>query len=224
MRYLNSTLLTFLAFFLIGASDSRAFSFDFGDDDYYHHPYAGHAYSPWYAPPPNYYRPPPVYFHPQLPSYDSSSMVRKRQRVMSDHDDAMNRLYEMLYGRYGFDRAEAIKLANKINVTSGSALTGNFHPGAVADYRSRTTPAFWGNEQTFTANAQALQAAAKDLATELSKQPTAEEGAVFLPKRGASFDDDSTQGAPVSARVWEKFNTLSNTCENCHNRFRGPSW
>ena len=172
MRYFKSTLFTLFTFFFIGLSDAQAFSFDFGDDDYYYPPYAGPVYNRWYGPPPGYYRPRPFFYrHPQLPSYDSSSMVRKRQRVMSEHDNTMNRLYDMLYGNYGFDRAEAVKLSRKIEVTSGSALTDNFHPGAVADYRSRTSPAFWGNEQTFKANAQALQAAAQDLAAELSKKP-----------------------------------------------------
>lgn len=214
MRHFINTLLIFLVFFFMGISSAQAFSFDFGDDDNY--PYWGRPYSPWVAP--------PAYYFPRLPSYDRSSMVQKRQRVMSDHDKSMHELKEMLYGKYGFDRAVAIKLARNIELTSGSALTGNFHPGAVSAFRSRTTSALWGNEQTFKANALALQAAARDLATELAKQPTAEEGAVHLPRRSIAFDQDKPETVPVSAGIWEKYNNLSTICESCHSGFRGPKW
>jgi len=214
MRHLKNTLLTFLVIFFMDISSAQAFSFNFGDDDDY--PYWGHAYSPWVAP--------PAYYYPRLPSYDRSTMVRKRQQMMSTHDETMNRLNELLYGRYGFDRAVAIKLARKIELTSGSSLTGNFHPDAVATFSSRTTPALWGNEQTFKANAQALQAAARDLAKELEKQPTAKEGAIYLPKRSISFGRDEPETVPVSAGIWEKFNALSNVCASCHSGFRGSNW
>lgn len=224
MQHTKLTLLTFFVLMFAVMSDAQAFSFDFGDDDDYYHPYYGRpAYNPWYGPPVNYYRP-RVFYHPQLNMYDSSTMVRKRQQVMTDHENAMDRLYEMLYGSYGFDRAEAIKLARQIEVTSGSAMMGNFHPGAVADFRSRTAPSYWGNEQTFKANASALQAAANDLALELAKKPTAEEGAILLPRRGGSYESEDTEKVPVSAAIWEKFNLLSYSCESCHSSFRGPRW
>ncbi|MDX2507547.1 MAG: cytochrome c [Gammaproteobacteria bacterium] len=219
MRHIKNILLTFLVFFLTGISFAHAFSFDFGDDDDYHpyyNPYWGSAYNPWVAPPAYYYR--------RLPSYDRSTMVQNRQRIMSTHNETMNRLSELLYGRYEFNRAEAIKLARKIELISGTALTGNFHPDAVSVYRSRTTPALWGNEQTFRANAQALQAAAKDLAKELEKQPTAEEGAIYMPEKSKTFGRDEPDTVPVSAGIWEKFNTLSNVCESCHTGFRGSNW
>jgi cytochrome c556 len=214
MRYIKNTLLTFLVFFFMGMSSAQAFSFDFGDDDDY--PYWGHPYSPWVAP--------PAYYYPRIPSYDRSTMVRNRQENMGTHDETMNELRELLYGRYGFDRAVAIKLARKIELISGTALTGNFHPGAVADFRSRTTTALWGNEQAFKANAQALQAAAKDLAKELEKQPSTEEGAIYLPKRSISYNREESEMVPVSAGIWEKFNVLSNACESCHRGFRGSNW
>jgi cytochrome c556 len=209
------TLLTFLVFFFMGISNAQAFSFDFGDDDDYY-PYWGPAYSPW--------GPPPTYYYPRLPGYDRSAMVQKRQQMMGLHDNTVDRLGELLYGSYGFDRAEAIKLARKIELTSGLVLTSNFHPGAVAAFRSHTTPALWGNERTFKANALALQAAAIDLAKELEKQPTAEEGAVYLPKRSRSFGPEESETVPVSAGIWEKYNALSNVCIVCHNGFRGRDW
>lgn len=211
MQFLKMTLLTFLVFLLSGLSSVQAFSFNFSDGDYYH-PYGWHIYRPW-----------AYYYPPQLPSYDRSVMVRERQQLMDNHIDAMTRLRDLLYSRYGFDRAEAIQLARKIELTSGTALTRNFHPGAVREHGSRTTPAFWGNEQTFKANAQALQSAASDLASELEKKPTDEEGAVYLPKHRMS-DGDSGEMVPVSPAVWEKFNTLSTTCESCHRSFRGRRW
>jgi cytochrome c556 len=211
MQYLKMTLICVLIALLGGTGAVQAFSFDFGDDDdYYYHPYWRPYYQPWAS-----------YFPPQLPSFDRSAMVRERQQLMDNHMDAMTRLRELLYGKHGFDRAEAIQLARKIELTSGIALTRNFHPGAVREFDSRTTPAFWGNEQTFKANAQALQAAAKDLATELEKQPAAGEGTVYLPKRWTADGEDK---AAVSAAIWEKYNTLSNTCESCHRSFRGSRW
>ncbi len=214
MQYIQNTLLTLLVFFFMGINSAQAFSFNFGDDDDY--PHWGYSYSPWVAP--------PVYYYPRIPSYDRSTMVRNRQRIMDTHDETMNELNELLYGRYGFDRAVAIKLARKIVRTSGASLTGNFHPDSVSTFSSRTSPALWGNEQTFKANAQALQAAAIDLAKELEKQPTAEEGAINLPKRSIAFGRDEPETVNVSAGIWEKFNTLSNVCVSCHRGFRRPNW
>ena len=207
-----------LVIFLFAATPvnlANAFTFDFGDNDY--HPYWGNPY--WGNP---YLRPvTPYYYMPQLPMYDRSTLVRRRQEQMGNNADAMGEIRELLYGRYGFDRGEAIKLAKKIELTSGQALTRNFHPGAVRDMNSHTTPTYWGNEETFKANAVALQQAARELAQELEKIPTAEEGAVFLNKRWAAGEDDR---AAVSASVWDKYNNLSNTCNSCHHSFRGPSW
>ena len=215
MRHLTNALLTFLVCFFMSMSSAQAFSFNFGDDDDY--PYWGPAYNPWFAP--------PIYtYYPRIRSYDRSTMVRKRQWRMVTHDETMDRLNELLYGKYGFDRAEAIKLARKIEMTSGFALTKYFHPGAVVAYRSSTTPALWGNEKAFKAIALAMQATAKDLAKELEKQPTAEEGAVYLPKRSRRFRSDKPETVPVSAGIWEKFNAMSNVCVSCHSRFRGPNW
>jgi cytochrome c556 len=114
-------------------------------------------------------------------------------------------------------------MARKIELTSGTALTRNFHPGAVRESGSRTTPGYWGNEQQFKANAEALKAAAADLANELAKQPKSGKGAVLLAPRFRD-DNNAPQKTAVSPAIWEKFNTLSNTCESCHRSFRGRSW
>lgn len=218
MKYLKMTLLTLLVFLFTGINSVQAFSFNFsGGDDYY--PY-GYGWNPYYRP---YYRPWGYLHPPQLPYFDRSSMVRERQDLMDKNTDAMSRLVELLYGKYDFDRAEAIQLARKIELTSGAALTQNFHPGAVRSYDSRTTPAFWGNEETFKAHAQALKAAARELALELEKTPTVSEGAVLLPKARREYGDNEEKAA-VSPAVWDKFNALSSTCEGCHTNFRGRRW
>jgi len=219
MQYLKWTLLILLATLLIASSTALAFSFDFGDDDdFYYRPWWGGPYAqPYYQP----WR--PYFYPPQLPSFDRHEMVRERQNLMDDNMDAMEQLSELLYGKYGFDRAEAIRMARKIELTSGTALTRNFHPGAVRESGSRTTPGYWGNEQAFKANAEALKAAAADLARELAKQPKAEDGAVFLAPRFRD-DNDAPEKTAVSPAIWEKFNTLSDTCESCHRGFRGRRW
>ena len=214
MQQLKITLLALVVTLFSGIGSVQAFSFDFGDDDdFYYNPYWRPYFRPWV----------PYYYPPQINTFDRSRMVQRRQELMQENVDAMTRLRELLYGKYDFDRAEAIKLARKIELTSGNALTENFHPGAVRDFDSRTTPAFWGNEQNFKANAEALKAAAGALANELGKQPKAEEGAVFLPKRGAGYGENQEKAA-VSPDVWQKFNELSNTCESCHRSFRGRRW
>lgn len=213
MLHLKHLLILFLLT-VTPFSLANAFTFDFGDNDY--HPYWGNPY----------FRPvTPYYYMPQLPMYDRSTLVRRRQEQMGNNADAMGEIRELLYGRHGFDRGEAIKLAKKIELTSGRAMTQNFHPGAVRDMNSHTTPTYWGNEETFRANAQALAQAARDLAQELEKTPTAEEGAVFLNKRWSARKNDGEEDrAAVSASVWDKYNNLSNTCNSCHQSFRGPSW
>lgn len=219
MRQLKMRLPAFFVCCLMGIGIAHAFSFDFGDDDddYPYWRYWGPAYNPWMAPPPYAY-------YPRLRSFDRSTMVRNRQRSMDAHGTTMRRLHGILYGSSGFDRAQAIKLARKIEMTSGLVLTGNFHPGSVAAYRSNTTPALWGNEQAFRANAQALQATANALAKELEKQPSAEQGAVYLSTRRSRFDREKPGSVAVSPGIWEKYNALSNICVSCHRGFRGRDW
>jgi len=214
------TVLTLaIGLLLIGMSSALAFSFDFGDDDddWWRYSYWGNPNQAWVTPGGYYY-------YPRLPYFQRSDMVDRRQQQMAYRADAINELKAMLYGKLGFDRVEAIKLARGIESTSGAMLTDNFHPGAVATYGSNTTLALWGNQQAFNANALALQQAAKALAVEFEKQPTAEEGAVFLPQRADRFSPPSKQKVAVSPRVWEKFNTLSGTCDSCHRGYRGYDW
>lgn len=228
MQQLRKTLIAFLILFFTAMGAAQGFSFDFGDDDddyrFRGYPYWGNAFNPWFAPSPHYYYP-QGYYYPRRPSsIERSTMVRERQQVMDTHGDTLEQLGELLYGDSGFDRAQAIKLALKIEVASGLALTDNFHPSTVTTTGSETGPALWGNPQTFKANALALQTAAKDLANELQKQPTAEEGAVYLPKRSRSFAREEPETVPVSPGIWKKFNNMSNICANCHREYRGASW
>mgnify|MGYP001814233817 FL=1 len=203
-------------------------SFSFGDDDDWWGPGRGNPYpvAPYAAPgwgSPAYYgpwgAPPPYYLPPRLGSFDRSIMRQKRQRQMSNHDDAMEELGDMIYGRYRFEREEAIELARQIEAAAGPALIRNFHPGAIATDGSHTTPAFWGNEAAFKANADALQAAAGALADELEKDLVAQEGAGTTEEApGRRYEK------PVSPEVRNRFNQVANACRACHATFRGPEW
>ena len=188
---------------------SQAFSFDFGDD----HP------PTWFE---TYGQPAPrYYYHPQINSFDRSRMIDRRQNRMQRRATTMNQLSDLLSGRYGFDRQQAIQLARGIEQSAGHALSRNFHPGAVIDDYSRTTRSLWGNEELFRQYAVSLQTAAKELAEELAKEPTQEEGAVYMReqrKRG----EDTVSSVAVSPKVWEKFSAVSSTCNSCHSSFRSP--
>ena len=220
VHFFTKVLITILVGLLfLSISSALAFSFDFGDDDddYWRYAYWGGYNRPWVAP--NGY-----YFYPRLPYFERSRMVDNRQWQMGQRYQAMDTLGAMLYGRTGFDRAQAIQLSRRIEATSGQVLTDDFHPGAVATYGSRTTLALWGNQEAFRANAFALQQAARALAEEFEKQPTVEEGAVMLPKTSERYGQPGAEKVAVSPRVWEKFNALSAVCDSCHRGFRGYDW
>jgi len=188
---------------------AQAFSFDFGDD---HPPTWIETYG---QPAPRYY------YYPQINSFDRSRMIDHRQNRMQRRATTMNQLSDLLSGRYGFDREKAIKLARGIEQTAGYSLTRNYHPGAVIDDYSRTTRALWGNEEVFRQSAMSLQAAARALAEELAKEPSQQEAAVYiLAQRKPGEDTAST--IPVSPKIWEKYNAVSNTCNACHRSFRSP--
>ena len=108
------------------------------------------------------------------------------------------------------------ELAREIEAGAGHALVRNFHPGSIATDESHASPAFWGNEATFKANADALKTAAAALAEELARRPTDEEGAVY--------SDHGRGDEPVSPDIWAKFNDVANACRACHATFRGPKW
>lgn len=174
------------------------------------------------------YAPVPMPYHfyrpPRMNPSDRFLLKHRRQRQMNEHQDAMEKLSAMLFGGAGFDRQEALELARDIQAASGAALSGNFHRGSIATYGSRAAPAIWQNEAAFKSNAKALQEAAKALALELEKRPTAEQGAVFLRMGSPYTPPKDRKVEPVSADVWERFNDLSNSCYACHNRFRGFTW
>jgi cytochrome c556 len=190
---------------------AQAFSFDFDDDD--HPPTWVETYG---QPAPRYY------YYPQMDSFDRSRMIDHRQNRMQRRATTMNQLSDLLSGRYGFDREKAISLARGIEQTAGYALTRNFHPGAVIDSYSRTTRALWGNEEMFKQNAMNLQAAAKALAEELAKEPTQEEGAVYMRAQRKPGENLADSTVPVSPKVWEKYSEVSNSCYSCHRSFRSP--
>ena len=183
-------------------------------------PYAGPVFVPLYRP---WGWGPGAYGIPWLNRYDRSTITHRRQRTMSEHDKAMNELRDMMYTDQGFDRTRAVQIVRKIEATSGESLISNFHPGSIRSMGSHTTLALLGNQETFKAHAKALQAAAADLAEELAKSPTAEEGAIYLTK-GPAYGREAPEQVAVSPEIWKKFNALSDTCVNCHHNFRGRGW
>lgn len=228
MRALKKIVSAGLIGLALGAAGAAQAGFSFGDDDdhwwgppgwgnpYWGAPYAAPGWgSPAYGP---RGAPPPWYLPPRLGSYDRSIMRQKRQRQMSNHGDAMEELGDMIYGRYRFEREEAIELARQIEAAAGPALIRNFHPGAIATDGSHTTPAFWGNEATFKANADALKAAAGALADELEKGLVQEGAGTTDGARGWRYEK------PVSPEVRNRFKRVANTCRACHATFRGPEW
>lgn len=215
-RNLQKTLLSAtLGAALLGAGGAHAFSFDFGDDDYY---------PVWAAPG---YAPAPGYFRPRLPSYDRHVLKSNRQKMMDNHQDALNELSAMLYGGKGFDRSEAVRIARSIQAGSGIQLQRNFHPGSVVTSGSRALPSVMNDQEGFRAHADALSAAAGALAEALMEKP-AREDAILLRRRDAAFacekGDEACAKVAVDPSVWEKFNALSATCEGCHVGFRGFGW
>lgn len=233
MRAIKKIVSAGLIGLALGAAGSAQAGFSFGNDDddwwgppgwgnpYWGAPYAAPgwgnpAHVPWAAPP-------PYYLPPRLDSYDRSMMRLGRQRQMDRHSDAMDELGDMIYGRYRFEREEALALARQIEAGAGAALMRNFHPGAIATDGSHTTPAFWGNEATFKANADALQAAARALADELEKGLVAAEE-VDEAAQESRYNRRWRDEEPVPSEVRKKFNQVANACRACHATFRGPEW
>jgi cytochrome c556 len=145
---------------------------------------------------------------------------------MSNHDDAMDGLADMLFGKYRFDRNEAIVLAREIEMNASQNLLQNFHPGAIATHDSNTAPTFWGNQEAFKSYVDALKGAAGALAKELEKQPKEGE-TVMYPRKSKGFEYRRSFGndaEPISSEVFTKFNELGSTCQTCHSYFRIPGW
>ena len=196
-------------------------------------PWGGPAYGgpAWGGPAwgaPSYYAPPGGYYYqpPRLDSYDRTIMKDKRQALMERHDDAMDKIADMLYGRYRFDREETLDNAKHIELDATQNMLRHFHPGAIATSGSHTAPTFFGNEAAFKANADALAAAAKALAEELQKKPGSDESALY-PRKSKGFDyrpRSDTENDPVSPAIFDRFNELAGTCITCHSYYRLPDW
>ncbi|MEJ2321041.1 MAG: cytochrome c [Gammaproteobacteria bacterium] len=170
MQRIRKTLLAGLVGLALGSAGTAQAGFSFGDSNFsfgddddwwgpgWGNPYLGGPYGrpgwgdprwgnggtgrgwgPGYGP----WGPGPYGMPPRLGSFDRTKMRLDRQRQMSNHDDAMEELGDMLYGRYNFDREKAIELAREIESGAGMALVRNFHPGSIATDESHTTPAFW---------------------------------------------------------------------------------
>ena len=218
MRFSLKTALAFpIVTLLIGMNSAMAFSFGSDDDDdWWRYSYYGNPNQPWVTPS-------GMMYYPRMPYFERNRMVDSRQWQMESKRRAMQEIGDMIYGQGGFDRTRAIQLARTIEATAGQALGKDFHPGSVASHRSRTTFSLWRHRDVFDANAAALKAAANDLAQELAKQPTVEEGAVMLKQRPDDpYAQPTGKQVAVSGDVWAKYNEVSNICDHCHRDYRGP--
>lgn len=166
----------------------------------------------------------------------SLNRMRERQNEMQDHKAAMHAVGRMLSGQRNFDRAEAIRLARTIEASSGENLVKMFEPG---DQRGNPlSRARIGEDmEAFTAQAEALQQAAGDLANALEQQPSPEDiwaGRAWSPDwyrsrgnwgsrgpygmyGGRGYDNDA-----VTMEALDAYNRMRATCHGCHAGFRSP--
>lgn len=161
--------------------------------------------------------------------------THERQSTMQDHRAAMRSVARMLSGQRNFDRAEAIGLAREIEAGAGENLTRLFKSG---DWRrSPLSRARVGDDMdTFKAKADALKAAAGELADALEKQPSAEDfraGRAWSPdwRRSARgwgmggpyrYGRWRNEGGTVTKEAYDAFHKLQATCYGCHVNFRSP--
>ncbi len=167
--------------------------------------------------------------------YGGRDLIHQRQVEMRDHEQAMRDVGHMLSGRRPFDRVEATRLAREIEATAGENLWRMFRPG---DWRmgSRSSSIIWGDMDRFKSHAEALKAAAGQLADELEKRPTAEEyagGKAVVPDwrlerygaapwEGGPYSRWGNRGGAVTKEVYDAYLKLEDTCHGCHANFRSP--
>jgi cytochrome c556 len=150
---------------------------------------------------------------------------------MRDHEAAMQSVARMLSGRRSFDREDAVALVREIEASAGENLASLFKPGD-AD-KSPLSRASIDDMDTFRANADALKAAAAELADALEKEPGAEEvrtGQALSPGRdramyrgmGDRYSRGRVEGGVITPEVLAAFTNLMGTCDGCHENFRTP--
>lgn len=166
-----------------------------------------------------------------VPAFDRT---HQRQSEMHDHKAAMRSVARMLLGRRSFDRAEAIGLAREIEASSGENLVRLFETGEWR--QSPLSRAIIGDDdmETFTAHAEALEVAARQLADELEKQPSAEDvatGRAWSPDwhrvrrgwgMGVLYADWRSGDEAVTKGVFDAYTRLRASCHGCHANFRSP--
>ena len=192
---------------------------------YWGGPWGGPLGGPWGSP----------WHGPGYPygGYDvARERTHDRQREMHDHKAAMQSVGRMLSGKSTFDRAEAVHLVREIEASAGENLTRLFKRGDSR--RSPLSRARVDDMNTFKANAEALKAAAGELADELEKEPSAEDirtGQAMSPgwKRsmrrgmGGPYSRGRSEGESITMEVYGAFTKLLGTCNGCHENFR-TSW
>ena len=170
----------------------------------------------------------------------SGAMTHDRQILMTEHGNTMRKIKRMFDGRRTFDRTEATKAAREIEAGAGENLWRLYAPGSRG-MGSRSAPTVWGSFDTFKSHAEALKAAARDLADALEERPTAKDwqsGQAFMPPRsarrfgpwggpwggGGPYDRWGQQGGGISTEAIAAFNKLKAVCHDCHANFRFSRW
>ena len=153
--------------------------------------------------------------------------MHARQRDMRDHRAAMQSVARMLSGERRFDRAKAIGLAREIEASAGANMAQLFRPGE--SQRTPLSRARIGEEmEAFKTQAEALKAAAGELADALEKQPAADDiraGRAWSPDwgMGGRHARWRGEGGAVTPQVFDAYTKLRATCHGCHANFRS-SW
>jgi len=150
--------------------------------------------------------------------------MHARQRDMRDHRAAMRAVARMLSGERRFDRARAIGLAREIEASAGANMAQLFQPGDSQG--SPLSRARIGEEmEAFKTRAEALKAAAGELADALENQPAAEDigaGRAWSPDwgMGGRHARWRGEGDAVTPQVFDAYTRLRATCHGCHANFR----
>jgi cytochrome c556 len=130
----------------------------------------------------------------------------------------------MLSGQRRFDRAKAIGLAREIEASAGANMAQLFQPGDSQP--SPLSRAMIGEEmEAFKTRAEALKAAAGELADALEKQPAADDvmaGRAWAPDwgMGGRHSRWRSGGGAVTPQVSDAYTKLRATCHGCHANFR----
>lgn len=123
---------------------------------------------------------------------EATGVVKERMDLMDSQKDAMKIMGDMAKGKVPFDAAKAAKAADEIEKTSKQIP--ELFPEGTGGHPSEAKPEVWTKWDEFTADAEGLEVAAKELILALE-----------------------APGAPD----WKtKFKGVVDACKTCHKSFR----